>query len=223
MVPPARPSGSHSQPPSPPRAPPRRAAAPAQAPPLPKGVSSRGNGEDKQEPRLSVGGDLSGAERARRTPVLLPSSLPQPRVAEQADPVQAQQPGATASGTAAAEGEGGLPAPPPEPPTAQRVVSPSACLRGGAGGVSTPIHQLPSGARVQKEWERWVTDAPLSGDPTGVVSQGHCQHRKQHPCTTHPHVSGRVSRSWTNLPEAASTDSYSLSRVPTKWKSLPFG
>lgn len=73
-MPPARPSGSRGQPPSPPRAPPRRAAAPAQAPPLPKGVSSRGNGEDKQEPRLSVGGTSLG----RRGRGGRPSSSPLP-------------------------------------------------------------------------------------------------------------------------------------------------
>lgn len=179
-------AGASPPPPAPPGGSSKAGSRPLPGPlRSPRGVPSRGDGEGKQEPRLSWG-DLTGAEKARRTPVLAPP--PPPGAGRPAgDPAQdsgepPQPPAAWAEGEGAS---GSRSAPPPHRPAAKGVVSLSAWLRGGAGAVSSPIYQLPSGVRVQKEWERWVTSVPLRGEPTGAVSRGRCQHRQQHPCAAH--------------------------------------
>lgn len=140
VVPPAGPSRSGASPPPRPGALPGPAAAPSQAPSARRRESRAEVTAKANKSPASGWGDLSGRERRGRRP----SSPPFPPpcgVAEQADPAQAQQraPQAPAEPRPRArEGSGCSSAPPPGHPAAKRLVWPSAGLRGGAGGASSP-------------------------------------------------------------------------------------
>lgn len=138
MVPSAKPSGSRGQPASPPRGSSKAAAAPSQAPSARRRESrAELTGRQTGAPPEG-GGDLSGAEKARRAPALAP--LPSPSRGSPSRRMLLQL-AATASGRAAAEGAEGSRlrlGTASGPPRSQRVVSPSACRGGGAGRVSRP-------------------------------------------------------------------------------------
>lgn len=202
VVPPARPRDSRGQPASP--RPARGLFQGGQPPPPRPPALAEGSPEQRGRRRQTgappqAGGPIRGGKRPSSLPL-----LPQARVAQPGIPPRTagsrrslREPGRRARG-----GSGSRSAPPPHRPAAKGVVSLPAWLRGGVGAVSSPIYQLPSGVRVQKEWERWVTDVPLRGEPTGAVSRGRCQHRQQRPGAAHPACHGEPAAPLPGLPEA---------------------